>query len=60
MLGQFANRRDLPEAWAGLQDAEFAAVTGVEDAVFCHAARFLAVARSERARSKLAHSAITA
>jgi uncharacterized UPF0160 family protein len=60
VLGQFDNRRDLPEAWAGLQGAEFAAACGVEDAVFCHAARFLAVARSYEGALKLAHKAITA
>ena len=29
-LGAFANRKDLPEAWAGHADAELAAVTGVD------------------------------
>jgi uncharacterized UPF0160 family protein len=45
-LGTFENRRPLPAAWAGLQAAELAALTGVPDAMFCHSARFLAVARS--------------
>jgi uncharacterized UPF0160 family protein len=58
--GQFDNRLDLPEAWAGLQEAEFAAACDVEDVVFCHAARFLAVARSQAGALKLAHKAITA
>ena len=39
-------RADLPEAWAGLRDAELAAVTGVPDAGFCHNGRFIASARS--------------
>ncbi len=42
----FEARKDLPAAWAGLQDAELAAVTGVPDAVFCHNGRFIAAARS--------------
>jgi uncharacterized UPF0160 family protein len=45
-LGSFENRRELPAAWAGLEGADLVAATGVEDAVFCHAKRFLVVARS--------------
>lgn len=45
-LGSFANRRDLPEAWAGLTGGDLAAVTGVADAVFCHPKRFVAAAES--------------
>jgi uncharacterized UPF0160 family protein len=42
----FDARADLPEAWAGLRDAELAAVTGVPDAIFCHNGRFIASAKS--------------
>jgi uncharacterized UPF0160 family protein len=42
----FDARADLPAAWAGLRDAELAAVTGVPDAGFCHNGRFIASARS--------------
>jgi uncharacterized UPF0160 family protein len=42
----FDARADLPEAWAGLRDAELAAVTGVADAGFCHNGRFIASAKS--------------
>jgi uncharacterized UPF0160 family protein len=42
----FEARADLPEAWAGLRDAELAAVTGVPDAGFCHNGRFIAAAKS--------------
>lgn len=59
-LGQFANRRDLPEAWAGLEGEALQSVTGVPDAVFCHAARFLAVARSREGAMALAHAALAA
>lgn len=42
----FKARADLPEAWAGLRDAELAAVTGVPDAIFCHTGRFIAAVKS--------------
>jgi uncharacterized UPF0160 family protein len=42
----FEARADLPGPWAGLRDAELAAVTGVPDATFCHNGRFIAAARS--------------
>jgi len=60
VLGQFANRLDLPEAWAGLENAALQAVTGVDDAVFCHAGRFLAVARSREGAMALAQLALAA
>ena len=42
----FTARADLPAAWAGLRDAQLAAVTGVHDAGFCHNGRFIASAKS--------------
>jgi uncharacterized UPF0160 family protein len=42
----FEARADLPASWAGLRDAELAAVTGVADAGFCHNGRFIAAAKS--------------
>jgi uncharacterized UPF0160 family protein len=42
----FESRADLPASWAGLRDAELAAVTGVPDAGFCHNGRFIAAAKS--------------
>src|SRR5690606_2418962 len=57
-LGEFANRKDLPEAWAGLSDDELAAVTGVPDARFCHAGRFMAVAGSREGALALARKAL--
>ncbi|GAB3459401.1 MYG1 family protein [Massilia terrae] len=53
----FDARADLPAAWAGLRDAELAAVTGVPDAGFCHNGRFIASAKSYdgiRAMARLA------
>ncbi|HEY6888406.1 MAG TPA: MYG1 family protein, partial [Solirubrobacter sp.] len=57
-LGEFANRKDLPEAWAGLSDAELAAVTGVPDAMFAHTKRFYASARSREGILALAALAL--
>lgn len=56
----FEDKVKLPEAWAGLKDAELAAVTGVADAVFCHMARFIAVARSREGIMELARQAVEA
>lgn len=58
-LGTFANRRDLPASWAGLEGADLARVTGVDDALFCHAKRFLVVARSREGAQRLALLALS-
>ena len=57
-LGTFANRRDLPAAWAGLSGDELAAATGVADAVFCHTARFYVSAGSREGITELARRAL--
>lgn len=57
-LGTFENRRNLPAAWAGLENADLAGVTGVDDALFCHSKRFLAVARSREGARRLAALAL--
>ncbi len=54
----FANRLTLPEKWGGLEGEELQLVTGVDDAVFCHAARFIAVARSREGVLALARQAL--
>lgn len=54
----FENRKDFPAAWAGLRDVDLQAVTGVEDAIFCHNGRFLAVAKSKEGALKLAKLAL--
>ena len=59
-LGAFANRKDLPAEWAGRSGADLAAVTGVDDAVFCHAARFYASARSREGITALVERALAA
>ncbi|CAA9480370.1 MAG: hypothetical protein AVDCRST_MAG38-1980 [uncultured Solirubrobacteraceae bacterium] len=58
--GSFANRLDLPSAWAGRSGAELAEVTGVQDAVFCHTGRFIAVAESREGIAALARQALDA
>ena len=57
-LGTFANRRDLPADWAGREADDLVAVTGVSDALFCHAKRFLVVARTHEAITRLAELAL--
>lgn len=57
----FEARADLPMAWAGLRDADLAAVSGVPDATFCHNGRFIAAAKSFegiRLMAKLALQAV--
>jgi uncharacterized UPF0160 family protein len=56
----FQARADLPEAWAGLRDAELAAVTGVPDATFCHNGRFIAAAKSYEGAYAMALQALAA
>lgn len=53
-------RKPLPEAWRSLNGAALQEVTGVEDAVFCHAGRFICGARSQEGAMKLAQLAATA
>jgi len=59
-LGTFELRRPLPADWAGLEGEELVAATGVADAVFCHAKRFLVVARSRAGIEQLARLALNA
>lgn len=54
----FENRKSLPESWAAKRGEELAEITGVPDAVFCHNARFLAVAESKEGAQKLAEIAL--
>ncbi len=57
-LGSFENRRDLPAEWAGRQGDDLVAITGVPDALFCHAKRFLVVASSHEGIERLAQLAL--
>ena len=51
-------RKQLPRAWAGKENEELAKVTGVDDSVFCHTGRFIAVAGSFEGIMKMAQIAI--
>lgn len=59
-LGAFGNRKNLPAEWAGRTGADLAAVTGVEDAVFCHTAGFYASARTREGITALVQRALSA
>ncbi len=54
----FDNRKDFPKSWAGLRDEELQNITGVVDAVFCHRALFMCVAKSQEGALKLAQMAL--
>ena len=54
----FSNKKNLPETWGGLKDEELQNVSGVVDAIFCHRALFLAVAKSKEGAIKLAQIAL--
>lgn len=56
----FAQRKPLPEAWGGLRDEDFARVSGVPDATFCHPARFVCGATSRDGAVALARLAAEA
>ncbi|SPF77977.1 MYG1 family protein [Pseudoprimorskyibacter insulae] len=56
----FESRADLPEAWAGLTDADLEAASGVAGAKFCHNARFIAVAQTREAILAMAEKAVAA
>jgi uncharacterized UPF0160 family protein len=55
---RFANRKSLPAAWSAKSDGTFAEITGVPDAVFCHAKLWVAVARSKEGALALARLAL--
>lgn len=54
----FAQRADLPEAWAGLTGAELEAASGIEGALFCHTGRFIATAKTREAILAMAAQAV--
>lgn len=49
---------NLPSEWAGKRNAELQAITGVDDAIFCHSGGFLAAAESFSGAIKLAKLAL--
>lgn len=54
----FEARKSLPLSWAGKRDKEFGDIVGISDAVFCHAARFIAGAVSYESIMKMAQLAV--
>lgn len=54
----FAQRADLPAAWAGLTDGALETASGVKGAKFCHNGRFIAVADSRAAILDMAGRAV--
>lgn len=56
----FKNRKNFPQEWAGLRDSEFAKVSGISDAVFCHRNCFLVVVGSREGAIALAKLALSA
>lgn len=54
----FAQRADLPEAWAGLTGSELEAASGIPGALFCHRGRFIATASSREAILAMAQKAV--
>jgi uncharacterized UPF0160 family protein len=59
-VGSFENRLSFPADWRGRSGAELAAATGVEDAIFCHAAGFYASAGSREGIVALVTASIAA
>lgn len=54
----FSNRKDFPKEWGGKKGEELAAVTGVEDALFCHRKLFTIAAKSREAIMALVKQAL--
>ena len=57
-LGSFEDRKSLPKAWAGLADEALQAVTGLDDAMFCHNGLFIAGSESFESTMKMAAMAL--
>jgi uncharacterized UPF0160 family protein len=56
--GGYGDVKPLPLSWSGKREEERCAVTGTDDAVFCHADRFIAGARSLDSIMKMAEIAL--
>ncbi len=57
-LGSFEDRKSLPKQWAGLSGEKLKEVTGIDDAMFCHNALFIAGAESFESTMKMASMAL--
>lgn len=56
--GSFENKKSLPASWGGLSDNELKAMTGIDDAMFCHNGLFIAGAESFESVMKMANLAL--
>jgi uncharacterized UPF0160 family protein len=54
----FESRKPFPSAWAGKRDSELESASGVTGAVFCHRARFIAIAQTKESAIHLAQKAV--
>ena len=54
----FDQRASLPASWAGLTNKELEIKSGIEGAIFCHNARFIAIAKTRDAILKMAEQAV--
>lgn len=54
----YGDRKSLPKSWAGKREEELNDLIGIEDAVFCHPARFIAGARSFESIMRMADIAV--
>jgi uncharacterized UPF0160 family protein len=57
-LFSYIPRKKLPEAWAGKMGEELEKITGIPGSVFCHNARFMAVAKTKEGVLKMAEIAL--
>lgn len=57
-LGSFDNRKPLPKEWGGKRGEDLSAITGVQDAIFCHTGLFIAFAKSKEGAISLAKLAL--
>jgi len=57
-LKTFGNKKNFPEAWSGLENKELQKITGIQDAVFCHRALFMVIAKSKEGAIELAKLAL--
>jgi uncharacterized UPF0160 family protein len=54
----FEDRCSFPEAWGGLRERDLTAVSGIEDAMFCHKGRHLFVAKTKEAAIQAARQVV--
>jgi uncharacterized UPF0160 family protein len=54
----FEPRAKFSESWTGLRGSELATSSGIEDAVFCHKAGYLFVAKSKEGVIEAARKAL--